>query len=119
MKPRILAIVSMLTGLAVMALVVAIQLDPLAWTHASHPSPAPSSTPINAEPAAAPLPVTSAPPGVVELPAVRITSPVPGTKAEKKREERTLEPCSEWRDLGPRYVEDGKPQGARSVRDLC
>lgn len=122
MKQRIVAIVSILSGLAVMALVVSIQLDPLAWTRASHPPAHPELAAAKTEPAAPPRSMTSEAPKLVELPAVRISSPAPATKTVKKREEReerAPEPCSEWRELGPRYVEDGKAQGAQRVRDLC
>jgi hypothetical protein len=28
-------------------------------------------------------------------------------------------PCSPWREVAPRHVDDGKASGAVSVRDLC
>ena len=30
-----------------------------------------------------------------------------------------LEPCSEWRDIGPAHVEDGQGLDSRRVRELC
>lgn len=119
MKQRILAIVSLLCGIALMALVVSIQLEPLAWTRAARPVLAASSTEAKSQPAAARLPTTSDLPHIVDLPAVHITSPAPTASPKKKREERALEPCSEWREVAPWYVENGKPEGARGVRDLC
>ena len=28
-------------------------------------------------------------------------------------------PCSPWREIGPRHVDEGMPSGALQVRDLC
>lgn len=59
------------------------------------------------------------PSGVVELPPIRITASKSATQPEKKQESEALQPCSEWRELGPAYVHEGAPQGTRRVRNLC
>jgi hypothetical protein len=122
MTKPIIAVASSLTGLALMALVVSLQRNPLAWTHPAPPFPPPSNAPAKASNVQAPneaLP-NGASVGVVTLPPIRITSPKPTTTLpENKLEDRALEPCSEWRELGPTYVEEGKPRGAQRVRHLC
>lgn len=39
-----------------------------------------------------------------------------GTPAAAPRE---LQPCSNFREIGPMHVDDGVPSGVRGVRDLC
>jgi hypothetical protein len=121
MTKPIIAVASSLAGLALMALVVSLQRNPLAWTHPVPPFPPSSNAaakPSNVQARSESLP-NGASVGVVTLPAIRITSPKPTTLPENKPEDRALEPCSEWRELGPTYVDEGKPRGAQRVRHLC
>jgi hypothetical protein len=53
----------------------------------------------------------------LQLPALRVeASPKAPLGSDSARE---LEPCSNWRDLGPAHVVDGVGLDARRVRDLC
>lgn len=123
MKQKIVALTSILGGLGVMALVVSLQRDPLSWTSAGQPDPtdvSPTILPQSKEEAPqSPLAASSASP-VLELPEVRIESrlSVP-QRAEQRKERESLEPCSEWRDIGPAYVDRGEPFGTRRIRNLC
>ncbi|HEX2671572.1 MAG TPA: hypothetical protein VHM25_11905, partial [Polyangiaceae bacterium] len=63
---------------------------------------------------------------VVDVPEVHITAPKPAPPPRLKQEPNELErgpnelaPCSEWRELGPAYVDQGTPQGTLRVRNLC
>jgi hypothetical protein len=118
MRQRIIAVASTVTGLAVMALVFSLQRDRSMWTHAAAaPESAPKATASPAARAATrPPPAPSV--GIVTLPPVVITGSSPA-RAEKKLDVDTLAPCSEWRELGPTYVEEGKAHGTRRVRSLC
>jgi hypothetical protein len=125
MKERIIASSSLAAGLAAFGLVAVIQTDPLAFTHrapavqvlespVSIPFPELALTwsepPIESAPAIESINVLELPPVFIVLPAKNPSQPDP---------ERTLEPCSTWRELGPKYVSDGAPTGTQSVRDLC
>lgn len=55
---------------------------------------------------------------VIELEPVRITPHSPA-RAPLSVEQKPLEPCSPWRDLGPNYVDDGAGTGTHRVRELC
>ena len=121
MRQRIIAVASTMSGFAVMAVVVSLQRHPLLWTRPTAPvssatsaaaAPSANRSPEEPRPHAAPL-------GIVTLPPVLITVPKPSNVPETKVESNTLAPCSEWRELGPTYVEEGKPLGARRVRNLC
>jgi hypothetical protein len=120
---RIIAGSSMLGGLALIGLVSSIQRDPLAWTSAAERSvsvparpPAPKPSPPTP-----PLESNSSPglTGIVELPPVRITASKPAARPEQKEESEAWQPCSEWREVGPAYVDEGVPRGTRRVRTLC
>lgn len=122
MRQPIIAVTSLLAGFVVMGLVASIERDPLAWTHAAPPFP--STSMLKATATRPTDPRRKEPPngtsgGVVTLPAVRITAERTAARPERKRESKALEPCSEWRELGPEYVEEGKPRGTRRVRSLC
>jgi hypothetical protein len=125
MKQRIIALSSLAAGLAALGLVAVIQTDPLAFTH-SAPAVQVLEPPLNIpflEPALTwSEPPVESPPAtesfnVVELPPVFIV--LQAKMPSQPDHERTLEPCSTWRDLGPKYVSDGAPTGTQSVRDLC
>jgi hypothetical protein len=68
---------------------------------------------------------------LIELPPVEITG-APSTSAERAAATpaRTLslsppptelatEPCSPWRELGPKHVDEGVGTGSHRVRELC
>ncbi|HXK19053.1 MAG TPA: hypothetical protein VNG33_14675 [Polyangiaceae bacterium] len=125
MKERNIALSSLALGLAALGLVATIHSDPLAFTHGA-PSAQVTEPPRRIQAAEiAPVwtvsPIEAAPPtqptnGLV-LPPVLIT---PLRRAvQTEREERPLEPCSVWREIGPKYVTDGVPTGTKWVRDLC
>lgn len=121
MRQRIIAVASTVAGLAVMALVISLQRDRSMWTHAAA-QPAPAATAVAATSAQAST-KEALPPGpsvdIVTLPAVVITASSPPKRPESKLENDALTPCSEWRELGPTYVEEGQAQGTRHVRSLC
>jgi len=125
MKERIIALSSLAAGLAALGLVAVIQTDPLAFTHSA------PAVQVREPPLSIPFPepalTWSEPPiesaratesfNVVELPPVFIV--LPAKSPSQPDDERALEPCSTWRELGPKYVSDGTPTGSQSVRDLC
>lgn len=122
MTQRIIALASMLSGLGVMALVISIQRDPLAWTSAARPTVSDAKPAVVSQAAAKTVPTpgaTSPASPVLELPEVRIESPIAVPQPAKSDAPESLEPCSEWRDIGPAYVDQGKSLGARRVRNLC
>lgn len=122
MRQRIIALTSTLSGLGVMALVISLQRDPLAWTSAARPAAGnakPAVVSQTPEKTARSSATTSAASPVLELPEVRIESRISAPKAEKREAPESLEPCSEWRDIGPAYVDHGEPLGTRRVRNLC
>jgi hypothetical protein len=120
----------MLAGTAVMALVVSLQQNPMLWTHqAKLEVPAVTTSSIDPPAKNPPPPPTAshgASVGIVTLPEVRITSPLsrpaahPAPAAQPAKDgQDELAPCSEWRDLGPTYVDQGNAHGLRRVRTLC
>jgi hypothetical protein len=122
MRQRIIALTSIPSALGVMALVMSLQHDPLAWTSAARTTandakPTVASQVI--EKTASNAATTSPGSPVLELPEVRIESPRPVPQAAKRDAPESSEPCSEWRDIGPTYVDQGKPLAARRVRNLC
>jgi hypothetical protein len=122
MRQRIIALTSLLSGLGVMALVVSLQHDPLAWTSAARPTASdakPTAVSQTAERTAHNPAAANSTSPVLELPEVRIESRISVPKAEKREAPESLEPCSEWRDIGPAYVDHGEPLGTRRVRNLC
>jgi hypothetical protein len=126
---RTIAGAGVLGGLALMALVFSIQRDPLALTSAgtaaavSTPvttsTPTPSPLPTSVPPPADPLASRASAGPVIELSPVRITASKSKAVPDEKRDREAAEACSEWREVGPTYVDQGEPQGTRRVRDLC
>jgi hypothetical protein len=117
----IISAASLICGLTLMALVFSIQREPLAWTQVPERTalaPAPTSAPKD-ELRSDALEWNTSPASVVEVPEVRITSAKPAVPRETKSKSEASQPCSEWRELGPAYVEDGQPRGTRRVRNLC
>ena len=122
MRQPIIALASILIGFGVMALVISLQRDPLAWTSAARPTANDAKPTVASQTVAKTAPnagTTSPASPVLELPEVRIESPISAPRPAKRDAPESLEPCSEWRDIGPAYVDDGKPLGARRVRNLC
>lgn len=120
-RQPIIAAASLICGLTLMALVISIQRDPLAWTQAPERTtlaPVPTSAPKD-ELRKDTLESNTSPARVVELPEVRITSTKSTTPRETNGNGEAWQPCSEWQELGPVYVEDGQPRGTRRVRNLC
>jgi hypothetical protein len=124
MKERTIALSSLAVGLAALGLVAIIQTDPLTLTHGTpavqvmEPPlgiPVPELALVWDEPLTETAPATR-PSNVLELPPVYI---VPMRSASHAEQERTLEPCSVWREIGPKYVTDGVATGTQWVRDLC
>ncbi len=130
MRQQIIALASILAGAALMALVASVQRTPLLWTSASGKpverfelAKRPRAESV-AESGPRPSRPVSSP--VVDLPEVHITSQKPTAPPRMKHEPDELErrpdelaPCSEWRELGPAYVDQGTPQGTLRVRNLC
>jgi hypothetical protein len=124
MRQPIIAVTTMLAGAAVMALVVSLQQNPMLWTHHAKlevPAVTTSTIPAPAKnPSPSSTPSDEASVGVVTLPEVRITSPSARAAARPAKEgQDELAPCSEWRDLGPTYVDQGNAHGMQRVRNLC
>jgi hypothetical protein len=127
MSKQAIFFASTVTGLALFGAIGLMQVNPRAFAsgpqvdldsylYSEVPKPvseAPKAMPR--EPAATPAPE----PGVITMPPVEVFArPTPSTPAEPAVREATV-PCSPWRELGPRHVDDGKPSGAIQVRDLC
>jgi hypothetical protein len=55
---------------------------------------------------------------VIEVPPLSV-GPVRSVAAPPEDSERQLEPCSQWREIGPAHVVDGVGLDARRVRELC
>jgi hypothetical protein len=119
MRQRIIALTSILSGLGVTALVISLQRDPLAWTSAPRPTANPTVASQTVERTAQNAGTTGPGAPVLELPEVRIESRLAAPQAAKRDAPESSEPCSEWRDVGPTYIDHGKPLGARRVRNLC
>ena len=121
MKERIIALSSLAAGLAALGLVAGIQIDPLSLTRGAPAllvmdppqrvtwslPPQETATALEA------TPVVNVPP--VYIYATRSALPL----AQVLEEQLPLEPCSTWRDLGPKHVTDGIATGTHWVRDLC
>jgi hypothetical protein len=125
MKERIIALSSLAAGLTALGLAAVIQTDPLAFTRRAPAVqvldpplsiPFPGLAPTWSEPPTESEPVTESF-NVLELPPVFIV--LSAQSPSQPDDEHTLEPCSTWRELGPKYVSDGAPTGTQSVRDLC
>jgi len=114
---------SLVAGASLLGTALYIQREPLAFTESgidvqtevTHavlaPEVAPSLEPVGE--------VRDDPDGVrvLELAPIVITPRPVGQPVEK--EARTLEPCSDWRDIGPAHVEQGEGLDSRRVRELC
>jgi hypothetical protein len=118
-------------GIALLATALYVQTQPLAFTHdgigddALHDTAAHAATATQGTPSAAPADARERRDNdgvrastVMELPpvVVKADAPLPATRAKAVRE---LEPCSEWREIGPARVVDGVALDVRRVRDLC
>jgi hypothetical protein len=110
-----------------MALVISLQRDPLAWTSAARPTANDAKPTVASQTVAktAPNAGTASPAvRVLEIPEVRIETRISASQPAKRDAPESdtpesLEPCSEWHDIGPAYVDHGQPLGARRVRSLC
>jgi hypothetical protein len=125
MNERSIALSSLALGLAALGLVAVIQTNPLTLTHGTPPvqvleppmrSQAPEIALVWSLPAAETA-SASEPSNVLELPPINIVPERSASQTEQK--ERSLDPCSIWREIGPKYVTDGVPTGTQWVRDLC
>ena len=126
MTERNIALSSLALGLAALGLVATIQTDPLTLTRGTPPVQvverplriiwAAEIAPLWRVPRAETSPATE-PSNVLELP-LQVITPL-RRAAQTAREERALEPCSVWRETGPKYVTDGVPTGTKWVRELC
>lgn len=85
-------------------------------------APPPDSVHVVPYPVAVPEPVVEPASTVLELEPIVIeakrhvvraksTAPKPNVEASR--------PCSDWREIGPSHVSQGKPSGTVSVRELC
>ena len=88
-------------------------------------SPEPITAPIAARPLP-PAPTAVPDPEVMELQPVTITgSKAPLIPRHTPRPAKTMNakegmnPCSEWRDMGPSSVKSGQTAGQHRVRTLC
>lgn len=114
---------SLVAGAALFGTSLYIQTRPLAFTQ--------SGIDAATEPARATqapdLPSLIEPPGdlradtagahAIELAPIYVTPRPSGHPGEKSS--RPLEPCSDWRDIGPAHVEEGQGLDSRRVRELC
>lgn len=129
MSQRAVFFFSSIAGLGLFAAIAHMQLDSRAFT--SRPGAELDAYSYSESPVRpVDLPVVVTLPGdasVVTLPTLEVfgrpqTTP-PQTAGDTSApvgspHEATI-PCSEWRDIGPRHVNDGVPSGAIKVRNLC
>ena len=114
LKPVVFA-VSMLLGGAAVAFTVSVQHRPN--TRTSQPTPVLERTtePLVRVQSALPTRVD-----LMEMEEVRISAePRAMRRATKPREPTGYEPCSEWRDLGPKALADSLSSDQHRVRALC
>jgi hypothetical protein len=129
MSQRAVFFVSSIAGLGLFAAIAHMQLDSRAFT--SRPS-AVIDPYLYSEVPVKPVdfPVVVALPddaSVMTLPMIEVFGKPQTTRPnatgaastpESAPHEATI-PCSEWREIGPRNVNDGVPSGAIKVRNLC
>ena len=110
-------------GLGLLGAVVFIQLNPLAFT--SGPRVNLDSylySELNAKPVITvptPVVVPESEPGGMVLPAVDVFLRPRAPASTPAPVHEPSVPCSPWREVAPRHVDEGKASGAVSVRDLC
>lgn len=123
MSKQAIFFASTVTGLGLLGAVVFMQVNPRAFT----------STPrvdldsyLYSEVRAMPVVPPPTPAVIVEPePDVMVLPPVdvfarPRAPASTPPEVHELSaPCSPWREVAPRHVDEGQPSGSVSVRDLC
>jgi hypothetical protein len=120
MSKQAIFFASTTTGLALFGAVAFMQMNRHAFTNAPQVdlqqylySEVPAQ--VVQEPASPPEPA----PGVMMLPPIEVYSrPRAPAATEPVTHEKSV-PCSPWREVAPRHVDDGKASGAVSVRDLC
>jgi len=130
MSQRAVFFFSSIAGLGLFAAIAHMQLDSRAFT--SRPGAeldAYAYSEIPVRPVELPVVVTLPDAGsVVTLPTLEVfgrpqsTRPqaaVGDTSTPVSTPHEATVPCSEWRDISPRYVNDGVPSGAVQVRNLC
>ena len=114
-KPIVFA-VSMMLGGAAVAFTVSAQRD---RTLTSLPPPLLERTTESLVRVQSALPAPVDEP-VVEMDEVKIRGQRTATRSNPKPRERTgYEPCSEWRDLGPKALADSLDVDQHRVRALC
>jgi hypothetical protein len=131
MSQRAVFFLSSIAGLGLFAAIAHIQLDSRAFTSRSGAAlerNVDSETPVRPVelPAVVTLPDDAS---VLTLPTLEVfgrpqTARPPAAKglstpAGSPLDHEATAPCSEWRDISPRHVNDGVPSGAVKVRNLC
>jgi hypothetical protein len=118
MKEAKIALASLAAGSIAIGLVAFIQVDRFAFTR----GPQAKAEVQAVSPPRQRQTGLASPDTPVELPPIHIMAP-PRAAQNQPRDDspRSLpsQPCSEWREIGPATVVDGKASGARRVRDLC
>lgn len=129
MSQRAIFFLSSIAGLGLFAAIAHMQLDSRAFTSRPDAELDPylySEVPVR--PVDFPVVVTLPSDGsVMTLPMIEVFGRPQTTRPQATKgavtpasspHEATI-PCSEWRELGPQYVNDGVPSGAIKVRNLC
>ena len=116
MNKKLVTAASFALGGAGVVLVGYLSANPLAFTH-------PVEFPFTSASALAPARVTEpraavAPSNALVFPDVTITGSM-GSMRSSRKSLNKLEPCSEWRDLGPAYAITERAPGIHRVRQLC
>jgi hypothetical protein len=116
---------SVAAGIGLFATALYIATQPLAFTESQSVGELSEPVLSRAMPAnAAPLVVEDSTPvevwngDAIELPPL-VVEPVRAVTAPEPQAERPLEPCSNWRELGPAHVVEGVALDTRRVRELC
>ena len=118
LKPVVFAL-SMTLGGAAFALAVSVQRDRTTLT--SSPAPLPPLLERTTQPLVlveSALPAHADEP-VVEMDEVEISAQRSAVRSLKVRENTGFQPCSEWRDLGPKALADSLDADQHRVRALC
>ncbi len=124
MSKRAIFLASTATGLALFSAIGFMQMNSGAFTSTPRvdlDSYLYSEVPVKQVQQAPVATPPAAEPGVLMLPPIEVfsrptrTHPAPTQPAVHE----TTVPCSPWREIGPRHVDEGKPSGSLQVRDLC
>jgi hypothetical protein len=123
MSKQAIFFASTVTGLGLLGAVVFMQVNPRAFTSAprvdldSYLYSEVRAMPVTPPPT--PAVIAEPQPDVMVLPPVEVFARPRAPASTPAVVHEPSVPCSPWREVAPRHVDDGQPSGSVSVRDLC